>query len=120
MMGQQTESNSFYREIFFYSLRKTFGRLSDTSKKAERSSAVNPTKCSFRFVRVLESDSALHQEPGHGPPLAGEQPNQYFLSDCLLHRSESAVNPSLRDTGQTMSESISDFLVGRTCLLSLP
>src|SRR5215472_5993365 len=39
---QQTESNSFYREIFFYSLRKTFGRLSDTSKKAERTSAVSP------------------------------------------------------------------------------
>jgi len=43
-------------------------------------------KCSSRLVRVLESDSALHQEPGHGPPLAGEQPHQYFLSDCRLRR----------------------------------
>src|SRR5215472_19376645 len=42
MMGQQTESDSFYREIFVGSLRKTFGHLSDTSKKAQTTSAVSP------------------------------------------------------------------------------
>src|SRR5215467_11798038 len=46
-------------------------------------------KCSFRLVRVLESDSALHQRTRSRPPLAGEQPRQYFLSDYLLHRSAS-------------------------------
>ena len=44
--------------------------------KWRRSAVLAPgIQCSFRLVRVLESDSALHQEPGHGPPLAGEQPH---------------------------------------------
>ena len=126
MMGQQTESNLFYQRDFSFVHCEKNSDVFRTRQKKERElkqlvqNTILPIKCSFRLVRVLESDSALHQEPGHGPPLAGEQPRQYFLSGCLLRRSESAVNPSLRDTGQTMSESISDFLVGRTCLLSLP
>src|SRR5215831_20889920 len=41
MMAQQNRTHST-REIFVGSLRKTFGHLSDTSKKAERTSAVSP------------------------------------------------------------------------------
>ena len=61
--------------------------------KWRRSAVLAPgIQCSFRLVRVLESDSAVHREPGHGPPLAGEQPHHIFLSDCRLRRSESLVN----------------------------
>src|SRR5215467_4663130 len=76
MMGQQTEIELILPERFsFDSLRKTFGRLSDTSKKAERTSAVNPehyinNKVFVSPFHVLGFDSAFHQEAGHGPLLS--------------------------------------------------
>src|SRR5215467_234809 len=42
MMGNRQNRTHSIREIFFCSLRKTFAHFSDTSKKAERTSAVGP------------------------------------------------------------------------------
>jgi len=97
--GAEWQIESTTREIFFCSLRKTFGRVSDTSKKAERTSAVSPEHYTPNKVFVSPRSCpwirfALHQRTRSRPPLAGEQPRQYFLSDCLLRRSESAIDSS--------------------------
>src|SRR5215471_7385414 len=92
MMGQQTESDSFLPERFSLVHYEKHSDIFRTRQKKQRQlqqlvqNTISTTKCSFRLVRVLESDSALHQEPGHGPTLSVS--NQYLLSDCLLHLSE--------------------------------
>src|SRR5262249_22569446 len=79
-----------------------------------------PIKCSFRLVRVLESDSALHQEPGHAHLWPVSNPTNISSRVVCSAAVRAPLNPALRDTGQTMSESILISRWGRTCLLSLP
>src|SRR5215472_792034 len=69
-IGQSDRSNRLPGRFSFVRCEK-HSDVFRTRQKSRRElqqlvqNTISTTKCSFRLVRVLESDSALHQEPGH-------------------------------------------------------
>src|SRR5215467_15474285 len=95
MMGQQKESDSFYQRDFRWftakNIRTSFGHVKKSQRELQLvQDTISTTKCSFRLVRVLESDSALHQEPGHGQPLS--------VSNLAIFSLELSAPPCIPET----------------------
>src|SRR5215470_13325724 len=68
--GQSDRSNRLPGRFSFVRCEKHSDIFRTRQKKQRQlqqlvQNTISAIKCSFRLVRVLESDSALHQEPGH-------------------------------------------------------